>query len=143
MVGVSNLSRQLVRRQTVQAMTALVKIVRPGGDGYDPDTNRFSVSEFTTVYRGKARIRTVGDGGVISVGGAEIVTRRCTVSIPIETAVLPHRDDILQVLDDSAADQDLTTDSLRILGVDGGGLFGDARRMSAIGWYPSTYWGKQ
>lgn len=142
-IGVNSFTRRVVR-QRVEAMM-LARIVISRGSLGTLDTTRGTVGGLTdgnTVYRGKARVRTVGNAGTISVGGGEIAIRRTIISIPIDSPI-PHRDDLVQVLTDDEADRNLDTRIFRVMSVEGGSLFGDARRMEAVGWYESRYWGKQ
>lgn len=143
---VSTFQRQMVRDYTEGNMTSLIQILRGSLGAFDPATGRVGgLTSTSNVYGGtdgaKARIRTVGGAGVVSVGAGEIDTRQVIISIPM-TATIPHRDDVVRVVSDGA-DTDLNTRIFRVLDVDGGSFFGDARRLTCVGWFSSRYWGPQ
>lgn len=124
-------------------MKARIVIIRGTLGTMDPDTLVVGgLTDTTEIYRGKARIRTVRGDGTLEVSGRLIPVRSVVISIPIESQV-PHVDDCVIIRNDDLADNDLDTRIQRILEVDGGAFFGDARRMTVEGWYESRYWGKQ
>ena len=142
-ITVSALSRSLVRRRVEAQMSAQIRVLRGELGSLDPATGQVGgITGATTVYAGKARIRTVAAAGVLAVGEGSIDTRQALVSIPI-TAAVPRRDDLIAVAANGAADPSLDTRIFRVTEVDAGGLFGDARRMTAVGWYESRYWNAQ
>lgn len=136
--------RQQVRNFTEGNMRASIEILRGSLGTLDPVTGLVGgLSGSERVYRGKARIRTVNGTGTASIGGGEINTRSTTISIPITVNAQIHADDLVRVLQDDESDVTLDTRIFRVMDVDGGGFFGDARRMSCVGWYESRYWGTQ
>lgn len=137
----SGLSRAAVRRRVEQAMTYRIAILRGALGELDVETGLVGgITDVNLVYRGPARIRTVRGGGTISVGGGEVAQRDTIISIPIDSPNVPVRDDLVQVVTDGGADAYLDTRIFRILSVDGGSLYGDARRMECSGWYQSRQW---
>lgn len=137
---VSDLARRAVRTRTEAMMTATVRITRGSANVFDPDTGELAGGAGgSTVYAGKARIRTVS-GQAENLGDGMVDAVTTLISIPIASPV-PHRDDLVTVLDDSVADIDLSNRVFRVLEVEGGSLFGDARRMSCSAFAPSRYWG--
>jgi hypothetical protein len=137
---ISALAQRLVRRRVEDQMSAQITILRGDLGAFDPATGKVGgLANAQTVYRGKARIRTVDGAGVITLGEGTIDTRQTVISIPI-SAAMPHRDDLAVVEDDAAADPDLTSRVFRITEVEGGSLLGDARRCYAVGWFPSRQW---
>lgn len=138
---VSDWSRSFIRARVEAAMTYTVQILRGQLGTLDPSTGLVGgLSDDSEIYNGIARVRTIGSSGTVNIGGAEVAVRTVVVSIPI-TAPVPHVDDLLKVLTDGQSDTDADTRIFRIVGVDGGSLFGDARRMTCSGWYNSRYWG--
>jgi hypothetical protein len=141
---VSQFARDSVRRRTAASMTAIIEILRGSLSTLDPATGLVGgMTDVSRVYRGPARIRSVTNGGTVDLGGGQIATRDTIVSIPMTSPKMPHRDDLIRVLNDLPADADLNTRIFRVLDADGGGLFGDARRMGCSGWLQSRYWGTQ
>lgn len=137
----SALARRLVRGRAQAQMVSTVTILRGALGVLDPATGQVGgVRSASTVYVGMARIRSVEPQGVVAVGGGEVDVRRTVVSIPIGSPV-PRRDDLVRV--DTDSDVDLATRFLRVTDVDGGGLFGDARRLYCTGWHESRSWGQQ
>lgn len=137
----SDFARASVRLRTTMGMTAMIQVLRGTLGTLDPDTGLVGgLQDSQTVYRGLARIRTVGQPAPVSIGGGEIAMRDTIISIPMTAPKVPHRDDLVRVLSDTPADTDLNTRIFRVLGADGGGMFGDARRISCSGWYQSRYW---
>jgi hypothetical protein len=140
--GVSDFARNLVRSRVELAMVCQITILRGKLGLLDPSTGKVSgLTDAVTVYEGKARVRAIANGQSVDLGGGEIVIRDTTISIPIGSG-MPFRDDLVTVTD-GGPDFDLSTRIFRVLGASGGGLFGDARRMSASGWLQSRYWGEQ
>jgi len=92
----------------------------------------------TEVYSGKARIWTSNTGSVTVVGEAEITLTMTNVSIPLD-ASLPQKDDVI-VVDANAHDTATVGNTYRVMGVDGGGLIGGARRMSCSTFSDSAFW---
>lgn len=124
-------------------MKARIVIIRGELGTMDPDTLTVGgLRNVDTIYSGKARIRTVTGQGTVETTQGTIPLRSVLMSIPIDSAV-PHVDDCVIVGVDDLADADLDTRIFRIVEVNGGEFFGDARRFSTTGWYESRYWGKQ
>lgn len=96
------------------------------------------------IYKGKARIRLIAPGGQVP-SPDPIALRQTLISIPM-TSPVPHRDDLVIVSstnrdsDATEADTNLDSRAFRVLDVDGGGYFGDARRMTCCSWFPSRTW---
>lgn len=140
---VASFQRQIVQAYAEGNMNNRIQVLRGQLGTFDPSTGRVGgLKNSNIIYSGKARIRTVGGAGVISIGAGEIDTRQVIISIPMGTPKIPHRDDVIRVLDGDA-DSDLATRIFRVLDVDGGSFFGDARRMTCVGWFNSRYWGAQ
>lgn len=142
----SGMARHLVRRYTESHMTSQITILRGALSLLNPATGIVGgLAGATTIYQGKARIHTVSGSGAPSDSGAPIDTRSTTISIPI-TAPIPNRDDVITVqatnvnTDGTQADADLDTRVFRVLEVEGGSFFGDARRMSCTQAFDSRYW---
>lgn len=132
-------ARRHVRAYAESNMDGHVTISRGGRGVLDKATGRVSgMSGATTVYDGIARLHTVSGQGSISVGQGEVDTRSVTVSIPW-SADLPQRDDVVLFVD-GGADQTMNGRAGRVVEVDGGGYFGDARRMQCVVWGTSEYW---
>jgi len=128
----AGLAQTIVRKRVESLMLQRIRILRGARGALDPATGRVGgLTGATVIYSGKARIWTVRGAGVLTVGEDQIPVRETRISIPIDSP-MPRRDDLVQVLDDSVADPDLTGRVLRITDVDGGSFFGDARRMSAV-----------
>jgi len=87
---------------------------------------------------GKARFHTVTGQGAISNGVGEYDMRQVIVSIPW-SAALPRQDDIILVRD-AGVDDTLNEATLRVVEVEGGSAFGDARRLSCTLQGYSEYW---
>jgi hypothetical protein len=139
-------TRTLVRKYTNGNMTSQITILRGSLSALDPTTGLVSgIASPTTIYTGKARIRTVSGAGPVTTEGGPIDTRRTTISIPM-TSAIPFRDDIITVQaanqtgDGVESDHDLDHRVFRVVDVDGGSFFGDARRMSCTQVYDSRYW---
>lgn len=140
--GITEFGRGLVRQRVALAMVCQVTILRGKLGVLDPATGRVSgMTDAVTIYSGMARVRAIANGTPVDLGGGEIVLRDTTISIPMNSG-MPFRDDLVQVTD-GGPDYDLTTRIFRVLGASGGGYVGDARRMSASGWFQSNYWGEQ
>lgn len=129
-------------------MTSQITIIRGPLSRLDPDTGLVSgLANATTIYKGKARIALVSGAGTTDNSGAPIDGRVATISIPMSTSAVPYRDDVITVQVDSAmgvgneADADLDNRVFRVLDVDGGTFFGDARRISCASFFPSRGWG--
>lgn len=127
-------------------MNSQITVLRGSLGALNPTTGLVGgLSGALTIYAGMARIRTVSGSGVLSTGGGTIDTRQTIISIPM-VAAIPYRDDIVTVSevnqdpDGSQADTDLITRAWRVLDVDGGGYFGDARRMTCTQFFDSRYW---
>jgi hypothetical protein len=134
---------QMVRNRTLQAMTASIMILRGDLGVLNPTTGKVSGLENSIeVYKGAARIRTINGGTSPDGVGGYVVIRNTIVSIPMPSAV-PHADDLVLVIADDNADPDTDTRIFRVKEVEGGSLFGDARRMTCEGWHDSRYWGHQ
>ena len=132
-------ARAHVRAYTESNMDGQVVIRRGGRGALDPATGVVSgMVGATDVYAGKARLHLVSGQGSISVGPGEFDQRAVTVSIPW-AAALPQQDDVIEVVD-GGADQTMNGVALRVIEVEGGGLFGDARRMQCVAWGKSEYW---
>lgn len=143
MITVTERMRALVRERVEAQMEASIMVLRGDAGALDPTTGIVGgLANTRTIYSGKARIRTVSGSGVLSIGDGTIDTRSTVISIPI-TAPIAHRDDLVRVINGGPADANLSTRIFRVLEVEGGSLFGDARRMSCTGWYESSYWGQQ
>jgi hypothetical protein len=136
---ISDLARTLVRDRVEAQMTAQIKLLRGAPGSFDQTTGiATGMVNATTVYEGKARVRGLV-GGVVNIGEDQTDIRQSIISIPI-SAPIPHVYDVVLVLDDTAADTDLTGRLLQVTDVEGGSLFGDARRMYARSFFDSGYW---
>lgn len=137
----SSLTRAAVRRRVEQAMGSIILISRGTLGELDPVTLLVGgITAANTIYDGPARIRTVNGADTVSLGGGEIAVRNTIISIPMSVTAVPRRDDLVQVISDSGSDADLDSRVFRVLDVDGGGFFGDARRLGCAGWYQSRWW---
>lgn len=122
-------------------MTATITITRGQLGVFDATTGRVGgLQSGTTIYSGKARIHTVSGEGSISIGEGQIDQRQAIISIPWDASPVPARDDLIVVSDDGNLDADMVSRSLRVVEVEGGSLFFDARRLSCVSWYPSRHW---
>lgn len=145
---ISEYAKARVRAYTEGNMDGLVTILRGGRGELNKVTLEVSgLAGAQTIYDddeqtgagGKARVHKVTGQGSVSVAGAgNIDMRQVIVSIPFASQ-MPRRDDVVLVRD-SGEDQDLTGATLRVVEVDGGGAFGDARRMSCTLWGKSPRW---
>lgn len=128
-----------VRRYTEGNMDGLVTILRGGKGVLDKTTGKISgLSNAVQIYDGKARVHLVSGQGSLQLGPGTINLRQTTVSIPWD-APIPQRDDIVQIRD-AGQDDTMTGAALRVVEVAGGGLFGDARRLSCTLWGKSSQW---
>lgn len=141
---VTPLARAKVREGVQRFMTTPLTILRGDLGGFDETTGLVGgLTNVKTIFTGKGRVHTItGQGGVVA-GNGEFDTRQVIVSIPWNSKPVPQRDDLVVVGTDSIADVELTGEVYRVMEVEGGGLFGDARRLSCVGWHPSRYWGTQ
>lgn len=146
MTAPSALLRRMVRKSTESQMNSHITILRGAVSALNTTTGLVGgLSGATTIYTGKARIHTVAGSGPIQNAGGPIDTRRTIISIPIDSAV-PFRDDLITIQstnrdsDGSESDANLDTRIFRVLDVDGGSYFGDARRMTCTQFYDSRYW---
>lgn len=140
----SKFTRQVVRRRTAAAMKAKIVIIRGDLGTMDPETLVVGgLENAQDIYRGKARIHTVSGAGTVTVSQQTIPIRSVIMSIPMSVTNVPRVDDCVVVGVDDLADADLDTRIFRVVEVEGGSFFGDARRLSTTGWYESRYWGKQ
>lgn len=126
-------------------MNSLIMIRRGALGGLDPTTGLVGgLTSSTVIYKGKARIRLITPGGSVP-SPDPIVLRDAIISIPINSPV-PHKDDVVVVAttnkdsDGTEADINIDARAFRVMDVDGGGYFGDARRMTCCSWYPSRTW---
>lgn len=140
-LGVTDFARRAVRARAEAMMSATVSITRGGSNAFDPSTGLLAGGEGgTEIYNGKARVRTTS-GAAVSLGDGMTDVVTTMISIPIDSTV-PRRDDLVTVTADDEADADLDQRTFRVLEVEGGSLFGDARRMSCSAQVPSRYWGE-
>lgn len=149
---VSEAAKARVRAYTERNMDGLVTILRGGKGALNRDTGEVSgMTGVVQIYGdkppitgqigtkgAKARIHPVTGQGSISLGPGQINLRQTTISIPW-SAPVPQRDDIVLVRN-GGADQTLNGTALRVVEVSGGGLFGDARRLSCTLWGKSSMW---
>lgn len=141
---VSPRTQRAVQLRTEAAMRSTIQVLRGGLGSLDPVSGTVGgLVDADVVYGGakgaKARIRTLRSS-VVNVGEGTQVVRRAIVSIPIDAPRMPWVDDLVVVVTPGDADLDLASRLFRVTGVEGGGLFGDARRMEVEGWYQSRYW---
>lgn len=137
----SSFTRQIVQRRVLAAMKASITIIRGTLGTMDPDTLEVGgLENVETLYSGPARIKTVRGDGFVTISNRTIPIRSVEISIPIGS-VVPRVDDCVVVGVDDLADADLDTRILRVIEVDGGSFFGDARRFTVDSWYESRYWG--
>jgi hypothetical protein len=130
-----------VRKRVERGFASQLQILRGNLGVLDPLTGYVGgLEDAQTVYDGPGRVRVLA-GMPVAVGPGQQAVRRVTVSVPI--AVSPRVDDLVKITATDAADQNLTSRILRVVEVDGGGLFGDARRMTTESWFESRYWGQQ
>lgn len=136
---VSQTAIDAVRRYTEGNMDGSVTVLRGARGELDKTTGRVSgMVGGTPVYDGKARVHLVTGQGSLSLGPGQVNIRQTTVSIPWGAPV-PQRDDLV-LIRDAGQDDTLTGAALRVVEVSGGGLFGDARRMSCTLWGKSAQW---
>lgn len=132
-------------------MDGLVTILRGGAGVLDKATGKVTgTSNAVQIYGDpvspgvigtigrKARIHTVTGQGSLSLGPGQVNIRQTTVSIPWDAPPV-YRDDIVLVRS-AGQDAQLTGAALRVVEVAGGGLLGDARRLSCTLWGRSAYW---
>jgi hypothetical protein len=121
------------------AGTAAVQIIAFGAAPTATPTDFATAAEQANADTGaKARVHTVTGQGSISNGAGDIDVRQVQVSIPW-AAQPPHRDDLVLVRS-GGQDASLVGSVLRVVEVEGGGAFGDARRLSCTLWGRSEYW---
>lgn len=143
MVAATPRDRLLVRRRMEQQMLGTVRIQRGKLGTLDPTTGVVGgLNNLSVIYEGKARVWSVDGGGVISTGNGQIDTRTTYVSIPV-SAPVPHRDDIVTVLNDDLSDDDLDNRVFRIMEVDGGGYISETRRLTCSSFFPNRWWTTQ
>lgn len=142
---VSGVARRLVRKRVESQMNSAITVRRGPLGTLNTTTGLVGgLSTTTLVYSGKARVRLVAPGGS-TPGPDPIVLRQTIISIPINSPV-PHKDDLVLVsatnldTDGTEADVNLDARAFRVQEVDGGGYFGDARRMTCTSWFPSRTW---
>jgi hypothetical protein len=140
-----------VRAYTEGNMDGRVTILRGKPGVLDQNTGRIGgMSNAVQVYGdpvpdgtigilgAKARVHSVSGQGSLSMGPGQIDIKTVTVSIPW-AAPEPQRDDLV-VIRSGGVDQTLKDAALRVVEVAGGGLFGDARRLSCTLWGKSSNW---
>jgi len=128
-----------VQRQAAPAVAAVaVRVNLSGGPEAEPSAFSTPGDQATADTGGKARIHKVTGQGSISNGPGEYDMRQLIVSIPW-AAALPRQDDIILVRD-GGVDETLNGSVLRIVEIEGGGAFGDARRLSCTLQGHSEYW---
>lgn len=138
---ISPLARALVRRRTAAQRTTPIIILRGATGPLDPDTGlKTGIVNPTTIYDGLARIHPIAGQGDIAVGRAEIDTRQVIISIPWDATPLPLQHDIVVIGNDAINDPDVAGEAYQVREVDGGGIFGDARRLHCVGWHGNGYW---
>lgn len=148
---VSDAAIQRVRAYTESNMDGLVTILRGKAGVLNQSTGRVSGASTATQIYGdpapagtigakgaKARVHSVSGQGSLSLGPGQINLRQTTVSIPWG-AMTPQRDDIV-LIRSAGQDTTLVGAALRVVEVSGGGLFGDAQRLSCTLWGKSAYW---
>jgi hypothetical protein len=124
-------------------MTATGTIKRGDFGALDPVTLEVGgLSNVTTIYSGKMRVRLLSGSGVITSGEQTIDTRTTQITIPIDAVPVPRRDDLVTVTDYSSSDLDVNARVFRVMEVEGGGLFGYGHVMTCVSWYESRYWGE-
>lgn len=132
----------LVRAYVAEHMNATVRIQRGERGTFDPATGRVGgLTNLSTVYEGKARIRNVTGAGVLNLAEADIATASTTISIPWGSP-MPRRDDLVTVLANAADEMDVDR-LFRVLEVESAGLFGEARRMQCTTWRSDQQWANQ
>lgn len=140
-----------VRAYTEGNMDGRVTILRGKPGVLDQSTGRIGgMSNAVQVYGdpvpdgtigtvgAKARVHLVSGQGSVSLGPGTINMRQTTISIPW-AAPEPQRDDLV-IIRSAGADQSTNGAALRVVEVSGGGLFGDARRLSCTLWGKSSNW---
>lgn len=141
-----------VRAYTEGNMDGLVTILRAGGvPQMDPVTLEVGgMAGAKQIYGdpvpdgqigttgGKARVHPFSNQGSISLGPGQIDQRSGTISIPWGAPV-PQKDDVV-LIRDAGQDTDLNGVAARIIGVSGGGLFGECRRLQCVVWGRSSTW---
>ena len=160
MTGViSPYARQRVREYVEGNMDGLVTVVRGKRGGLDPVTGNVKGLVITGVVYGgagvtvdnvdadaggKARVHLVAGQGTVSNGPGEFDMRQVTISIPFsaDPQSMPRRDDVV-LIRSGGQDGELNGQTARVLSADGGGLFGEARRMQCTLWGRSEYWTSQ
>lgn len=126
------------QQQQQQADTMSVRVNLSGAPGATPTGFSTPGDQATADTGGKARIHKVTGQGSISNGPGEYDMRQLIVSIPW-AAALPRQDDIV-LIRDGGVDTTLNGSVLRIVEIEGGGAFGDARRLSCTLQGQSEYW---
>ena len=138
---VSPLAREMVRRRVAASQTTPIVIKRGDLGALDPETGLVGgLSNAQTIYTGLSRIHAVSGQGDIAVGEGEISNRQTTISIPWDATPVPQQNDLIFIGDDSVSDPELQGEVYQVREVSGGTLFGDARRMSCVGWHGNRYW---
>lgn len=129
----------LVTKRVEMAMTSTVQILRGDLGGLDETTLLVTgLTNATTIYQGKAHIHSVNGAGIIPIGETNVDTRTVQISIPL-TAPVPHRDDLVKVVNDG--DPDLPNRIFRVMDLQAGGLLNAFHQMTCQGWFESRYWG--
>lgn len=131
--------RDLVRRYTEDHMHDSLRIHRGIRGGFDEVTGQHGgLAADSVVYEGKGRVRQITGAGVLSIGEADIDTATATISIPWGSAS-PRRDDLVELVANDS-DPEPAGQFFRVLDIESGGLFGEARRMRCVVWRDSAAW---
>lgn len=144
-IVVSPYARSYARRHATAHMYYTIQIERMAVGIFNETTGYITPAVKTIVYTGPARIATVNGPQVIMVGEDNPSFTQTSISIPWDTAPVPHRDDIATVLSydphSGFGDPALIGRSFRILSVDTGGQMYAVRRMTALAIEESAAWG--
>lgn len=134
----SQLVQSLRRSRAESAMDSTVVIKRGDLGGLDRTTGKVGgLENATTVYQGKARIRSVQTGAKAREGGGEVVRRQTTIGIPFSAPVPRVNDVVLVLIDD---DPDVVRLALAVDSVDAGGYFNGERTLTCSGLGRSRTW---
>lgn len=127
-------------RQFVEGnMGSQVKVVRGARGQFDPATGLVGgLADVRAIYLGPARIRSMS-GSTVVIGEATVDTAQTVITIPI-AAPMPHRDDLVLVLDN--VDLEVATRTFHVDSVESSGFWADAHRMTCSTWVESSRWGE-
>lgn len=138
--NVSRRGMEYVRDRVQTLMSCRVSIYGGAQKAFSADTGRVETQWVDPWYSGKARIWETNTGGIQMMGDAPVTIMQTNISIPFHAGV-PKKDQIV-VVTHSPQDPDLVGRAFRVVGVDGNGQMGAARRMTVTAYTDSDVWSR-